>query len=189
MIVGLGNPGKRYAGTRHNVGFAVLDHLGRQLGLEIKKKKFGALLGEGVVGDKKLLLLKPMQYMNKSGQVVATAAGFYKLGRENVLVVTDDMALEPGRIRVRAKGSAGGHNGLGDIIARLGSEEFARLRVGIGGGGGMGADYVLSRPAGAEEALLADAIEKAAQAVVCWIEEGIDSAMNRFNAADKGKSD
>lgn len=189
MIAGLGNPGSRYGGTRHNVGFAVLDCVARQLEAEIKKKKFGGLFGECVFGDKKLLLLKPMQYMNNSGQVVATAAGFYRLGRENLLVLTDDMALEPGRIRIRAKGSAGGHNGLGDIIARLGSEEFARLRVGIGGGAGMGADYVLSRPPEAEAEVLCEAIERAAQAVLCWVEEGIDSAMNKFNAVDKAESD
>lgn len=185
MIVGLGNPGKRYTGTRHNVGFAVLDCLARQLGLDIKKKKFGALLGDGVLGDKKLMLLKPMQFMNNSGQVVATAAGFYRLDKESLLVVTDDIALEPGRIRIRAKGSAGGHNGLGDIIARLGGEEFARLRVGVGGSGAMaGADYVLSRPADTEKRLLDRAIERAAQAVICWVEKGIDSAMNEFNVAD-----
>lgn len=187
MIVGLGNPGRRYTGTRHNVGFAVLDCLTRRLGLEVKKKKFGALLGTGVLGDKRLLLLKPMRFMNNSGQVVATAAGFYRLNKEDVLVITDDMALEPGRIRIRTKGSAGGHNGLGDIIARLGSEEFARLRVGIGGiGGETGADYVLSRPAGAEKQLLSRAIERAAQAVVCWVEEGIEIAMNKFNIAGNG---
>jgi PTH1 family peptidyl-tRNA hydrolase len=187
MIVGLGNPGRRYSGTRHNVGFAVLDSLTRRLGVEVKKKKFGALLGDGVLGDKKVVLLKPMRFMNNSGQVVATAAGFYRVKKEDVLIIADDMALEPGRIRIRAKGSAGGHNGLGDIIARLGSEEFARLRVGIGGSGGeTGSDYVLSRPVGAEKQLLSEAIERAAQAVVCWVEEGIDSAMNKYNVAGNG---
>ena len=185
MIVGLGNPGKRYDGTRHNVGFAVLDSLSRQLGLDIKKKKFGALLGEGVVGDKRLLLLKPMQFMNNSGQVVSTATGFYRLDKESLLVVTDDMALEPGRIRIRAGGSAGGHNGLGDIVAKLGGEEFARLRVGIGGSRAKaGADYVLSRPSEAERRLLDRSVERAVQAVICWLEEGIDVAMNKFNMAD-----
>jgi peptidyl-tRNA hydrolase, PTH1 family len=187
MIVGLGNPGGRYSGTRHNVGFAVLDSLTRRLGVEVKKKKFGALLGDGVLGDKKVVLLKPMRFMNNSGQVVATAAGFYRVNKEDVLIIADDMALEPGRIRIRSKGSAGGHNGLGDIIARLGSEDFARLRVGIGGSGAdTGADYVLSRPAGAEKQLLNGAIERAAQAVVCWVEEGIDSAMNKYNVAGSG---
>ena len=186
LIVGLGNPGKRYVGTRHNVGFAVLDRLARRLEVDIKKKKFGGLVGDGVPGEKKLLLLKPMQFMNKSGHVVATAAGFYKLEKERLLVVTDDMALEPGRIRIRAKGSAGGHNGLADIIERLGTDEFARLRVGVGSSDkDAGADYVLDRPGPDEEEVLDQAIERAAEAVICWVEEGIDSAMNKFNVANK----
>jgi len=182
MIVGLGNPGAKYAGTRHNAGFDVVDGLARQLGVEVKKKKFGGLFCQCGLAEKTLILLKPQQYMNRSGQVVATAYGFYRLGLEDVIVVTDDMALEPGRIRIRAKGSSGGHNGLGDIIARLGSNEFARLRVGIGQNAEQdAANYVLGKPAKQERQLIAEAVEMAQQAVTCWVIEGAEAAMNKFN--------
>ena len=124
MIVGLGNPGKEYADTRHNVGFKVVDALASTLDVNVKKRKFGARFGEVDFEGEKLILLKPWTYINLSGSAIATAAGFYKLPLSELLVVTDDMALEPGVIRLRAKGSAGGHNGLKNIIARLGSEDF-----------------------------------------------------------------
>ncbi len=182
MIVGLGNPGAEYAGTRHNVGFDVVDSLARQLGIEAGKKKFGALFGQGELDGIGLMLVKPQRYMNRSGQVMATAAGFYKLGLENIVVVTDDLALEPGRIRFRTKGSSGSHNGLKDIIAKLGTEDFARLRVGIGQSVTEASeDYVLTKPSAEDRELIGQAVEKAAQAVICWIKEGADEAMNRFN--------
>ena len=132
LIVGLGNPGSKYDQTRHNVGFMVVDAFAERYGAKVRRKKFNALFEEISVEATKILLLKPQQYMNRSGHAVATAAGFYKLDPVDILVVTDDMALEVGRIRLRAKGSAGGHNGLKDIIARLGTQDFPRLRVGIG---------------------------------------------------------
>ncbi|MHC4226996.1 MAG: aminoacyl-tRNA hydrolase [Planctomycetota bacterium] len=182
MIVGLGNPGDKYVDTRHNTGFMVIDSLARALAIEVKKRKFGARFGSGEFADKKLILLKPWQFMNRSGQAVATAAGFYKLSVHDLLVVTDDMDLEPGRIRIRAKGSAGGHNGLADIAEKLGTNEFARCRVGIGRSGQQEAvDYVLDRPAGNQKPLLAEAIERAREAVFCWIEHGVETAMNEFN--------
>ena len=182
MIVGLGNPGREYAGTRHNAGFDVIDSLARQLGVDVKKKKFGGLFGQCALDDKAVMLLKPQRYMNCSGEVVATAKGFYKLAIEEIVVVTDDMALEPGRIRIRRKGSSGGHNGLEDIIARLGSDEFARLRIGIGQSAEQNAtDYVLRRPGDEEKELIGKAVEKASQAVICWVKEGVDAAMNKFN--------
>ena len=182
MIVGLGNPGAEYTGTRHNVGFDVVDSLARQLGIETGKKKFGALFGQGELDGIVLMLLKPQQYMNRSGQVVATATGFYKLGPGNIVVATDDLALEPGRIRFRTKGSSGGHNGLKDIIARLGTEDFARIRVGIGQSVREAAeDYVLAKPSAEDRELIGQAVEKAAQAVICWIKEGASEVMNRFN--------
>ena len=182
MIVGLGNPGPEYAGTRHNVGFEVIDGLAGRLDIKVKKKKFGALFGEGFFGDSKVILLKPQKYMNRSGQVAAVARGFYKLSVENIIVITDDMALEAGRVRIRLKGSSGGHNGLEDIIAKLGTNEFGHLRIGIGGSGEQIArDYVLSRPAEEDRKLIEEAIDRAQQAICCWIEQGVDTAMNKFN--------
>ncbi|MHC4323060.1 MAG: aminoacyl-tRNA hydrolase [Planctomycetota bacterium] len=183
MIVGLGNPGKEYADTRHNTGFKVIDSLAETIGINVRKRKFGARFESGEFADKKLILLKPWQFMNRSGQAVATAMGFFKLNIGELIVVTDDMDLEPGRIRVRAKGSAGGHNGLADIIEKLGKIEFARCRVGIGRSAGVDTvGYVLNKPAKDQQPLLATAIERARDAVLCWIEYGIETAMNKFNS-------
>lgn len=185
MVVGLGNPGDEYVNTRHNIGFEVIDAIAKKLNIEVKQRKFGARFGTDEFSDKKLILLKPWNYMNRSGQAVATAAGFYKLPLSDILVVTDDLALDPGRIRLRSKGSAGGHNGLADIIQKVGSNEFARCRVGIGTPSGeiqqSQVDYVLGRPTKQQRPLIAEAIEKAKDAVLCWIESNIDRAMNRFN--------
>jgi PTH1 family peptidyl-tRNA hydrolase len=182
MVVGLGNPGDEYVDTRHNVGFRVIDSLSEKVKIEVRRKRFGAVLGIGEFADRKLILMKPGQFMNCSGRPVAKAAGFYKLDIRDLLVVTDDMALEPGRIRVRAKGSAGGHNGLADIIEELGTTEFDRLRVGIGQSNKEDAvDFVLDSPTEAERMLLDEAIGRARDAVLCWIEYGIDKAMNGFN--------
>jgi len=182
MVVGLGNPGDRYRNTRHNMGFKVIDAIAAALNVDTGQRKFGARLGSGEFADKKLILLKPWQYMNRSGQAVATAAGFYKLEAADLLVVADDMDLEAGRIRIRARGSAGGHNGLADIIEKLGTDEFARCRIGIGRSEQQDAvDFVLDEPAKADRALLAEAVERAKDAVLCWVEHGIDKAMNMFN--------
>jgi len=186
IVVGLGNPGDEYIDTRHNMGFKVIDSLAKALEIEIRKRKFGARFGLGEFADKKLILLKPWRFMNRSGQAVATAVGFYKLNVGDLLVVTDDMDLEPGRMRIRAKGSAGGHNGLADIIDKLGTNEFARCRIGIGHSGEQDAvDYVLEKPTQAEEPLLAGAIERAREAVLCWIEYGTEKTMNKFNRFDE----
>ncbi len=189
MVVGLGNPGDEYADTRHNTGFKVIDALADKLGIEVKQRKFGARFGAGEFSGKKLILLKPWTYMNRSGQSVATAAGFYKLDLNDLLVVTDDLALEPGRIRLRAKGSAGGHNGLADIIEKLGTMDFARCRLGIGPAGDEvrqnQVEYVLGEPAETQKKLLAEAVEKAKNAVLCWVELGIDAAMNKFNSSNE----
>lgn len=185
IVVGLGNPGDEYVNTRHNMGFKVIDSLSKALEIDVKKRKFGARFGSGEYANKKLILLKPWQFMNRSGQAVATAMGFYKLSIGELLVITDDMNLEPGRIRIRAKGSAGGHNGLADIIEKLGTNGFARCRIGIGRGSGEDAvDHVLDKPAKEEEPLLAEAIERARKAVFCWIEYGVEKTMNEFNRFD-----
>lgn len=186
LIAGLGNPGQEFDGTRHNIGFEVIDKLADKFGAELNKGKFGAVFGQTVLEDKKLILLKPLKYMNNSGQVIATAAGFYKLGPLQILVITDDMALEPGTIRLRASGSAGGHNGLADIVEKLGTVDFPRLRIGIGEKGPVvGRDYVLSKPDAAERELLNKAVEQAVQAVICWVEQGIDATMTKFNRKNK----
>ncbi len=182
MVVGLGNPGDEYIDTRHNAGFRVIDLLSCALKTDVRKRKFGARFGEGEFADKKLILLKPWRFMNRSGQVVATAVGFYQLQLGDLLVVTDDLALPPGRIRIRAKGSAGGHNGLADIIEKLGTNEFGRLRIGIGQSSEEEAvDYVLDKSTEQEKPLLDEAIERAREAVLCWVEYGIEAAMNKFN--------
>jgi len=182
LIAGLGNPGKEYARTRHNVGFAVVDSLADELGIEVTAKKFGGLVGQGQYQDKKLIVVKPQQYMNCSGQVVASVLGFYKLAISDLMVVADDMALEPGVIRLRGQGSAGGHNGLADIIEKLGTDAFARLRVGIGKSAYPDArDYVLGEPSKEEKERIAGGIKKAHQALLCWLTDGLDKTMNRFN--------
>jgi peptidyl-tRNA hydrolase, PTH1 family len=193
MIVGLGNPGKTYVGTRHNAGFDVVDGLARKADVSVERKKFGALFGEALLDDTKLVLLKPQQYMNLSGQVVATAVGFYQLSLSDLIVVADDMALMPGLIRIRPGGSSGGHNGLRDIIAKLGTDQFARLRIGIGSDNGTEMrDFVLSKPGSQDAVLLKEGIHKAQEALECWIREGLSAAMNGYNvkngspdAADK----
>jgi PTH1 family peptidyl-tRNA hydrolase len=182
LIVGLGNPGPEYAETRHNLGFKVIEALENALSIEVNKRKFGARIGEGSHAGRRLILMKPWKFMNRSGEAVATAVGFYKLDLGDLIVVADDMALEVGRIRVRASGSAGGHNGLADIIEKLGSNAFARCRVGIGPAQIAGAvDYVLGRPQQQDKQRLNQAILTARDAVLCWVEFGIDKTMNEFN--------
>ena len=183
IVAGLGNPGDKYADTRHNTGFKVIDGLAEELQTDVKKRKFGARLGTAEFSDKKLILLKPWHYMNRSGQSVATVMGFYKAGLSDLLVVVDDMAIEPGRIRLRAKGSSGGHNGLADIIEKLGTEDFGRLRIGIGQSGKQDSvDFVLDKPSKADKQLLDAAIKKSQEAVLFWVEHGIEATMNEFNS-------
>lgn len=186
MIVGLGNPDKKYAETRHNVGFKVIDILGGVLGIEVNKNSFGGQLGKGEYAGSHVLLLKPMQYMNRSGQPVADAMGFYKIDINDVLVVLDDMWLEPGQIRLRAKGSAGGHNGLADVVEKLGTEDVPRLRVGIGQcRTGEAVGYVLSEPGPIEAEQVKQGIDRARDAAICWLSEGIDAAMTKHNRFDE----
>jgi PTH1 family peptidyl-tRNA hydrolase len=182
MVVGLGNPGRRYSGTRHNIGFAVIDTLAEHLGIKVRRRRLDSGVGEVSFAGKKLILLKPRRYMNRSGGPVAKVMRYYGLEPSDLLVVVDDMALEPGRLRIRAQGSSGGHHGLADIIDRLGTSEFCRLRVGIGHSGGQEAvDFVLGRPGSAEKAQLAESVVRAREAVLCWVEQGIRTAMDRFN--------
>ncbi len=182
LVVGLGNPGPEHVETRHNLGFKVIEALGDRLGIEVRQRKFGARIGEGPYAGKKVILMKPWKYMNRSGEPVARAVGFYKLDLGDLMVITDDRALEPGTIRIRAKGSAGGHNGLADIVERLGTNEFARCRVGIGQcPSALAVGYVLGPPEPEEKPLLNQAILRARDAVLCWLEFGLEKTMNEFN--------
>jgi PTH1 family peptidyl-tRNA hydrolase len=182
MIVGLGNPGKKYADTRHNVGFKAVDSLSDAVGIQIDKRSFGARLGKGEFAGGQVLLLKPWQYMNCSGRPVADAVAFYKLHLCDVLVVLDDMWLEPGQIRLRAKGTAGGHNGLTDVLEKLGTDNVPRLRIGIGQCPPDAAvDYVLGEPDKNDSALVNEGITRAKDAVLCWLQEGIQAAMTKHN--------
>jgi peptidyl-tRNA hydrolase, PTH1 family len=182
LVVGLGNPGPEYAETRHNLGFKVIEALGETLGIAVKQRKFNARIGEGRHADRKVILMKPWTFMNRSGGPVAAAVGFYKLDLRDLMVVVDDMALPTGALRVRAGGSAGGHNGLADIIEKLGTDEFARCRVGIGApSGDQAVGHVLGRPESEEKPLLNRAILRARDAMLCWLDAGVEKAMNEFN--------
>lgn len=183
LVAGLGNPGKHYEGTRHNVGFDAIDRLASPAA-EKPTKKFDALVTEAFRGDEKLVLLKPQTYMNLSGRSLKAAADFYKTATESILVVCDDMNLPPGTVRLRAGGSAGGQNGLKDIIRHFGTEAVPRLRIGVGRptGRGTDVDYVLSAPRGEEAERVALGVALAADAIETWAAEGIERAMNVFNA-------
>jgi PTH1 family peptidyl-tRNA hydrolase len=185
IVVGLGNPGIEYQRTRHNVGFDCIDRLARRVAdpTQTPKARFQALAVEGESGGEKVLLLKPMTYMNLSGNTVTEAMRFYKLDAGNdLLVLVDDIALPCGAIRLRAEGSAGGHNGLSDIEAKLGTARYARCRIGIDAPGRIPQrDYVLGRFREDQQPLVDEAIGLACEAAECWIARGITEAMNRFN--------
>lgn len=184
MIVGLGNPGTNYAKTRHNVGFRTADLLAKQLGVKIDRVKCKGLTCLTQLAGCKVLLVKPQTYMNNSGQCVLWASEYYKIPPERILVISDDISLPVGKIRVRAEGSAGGHNGLKSIIADLKSQNFPRIKIGVGEKPHPDydlADWVLSNFTAEEEKLLAPALENAAGAVEEILKNGTVSAANRFN--------
>ncbi|HEX9413344.1 MAG TPA: aminoacyl-tRNA hydrolase [Ktedonobacterales bacterium] len=187
LVVGLGNPGMRYAHTRHNVGFDTLDVLARREGWEWAGRRSRAVLAEGTLGGEKVLLAKPQTYMNDSGLAVGELVRFYKLELPNLLVVCDDLDLPLGRVRLRARGAAGGQHGLESIIQHLaGSTGFPRLRIGVGRpreGRSENVDFLLSRPTRDERLTLDEACERAADVIVTHVCDGIEVAMNRFNAA------
>lgn len=182
-VIGLGNPGPGYEKTRHNAGFWVIDALSEKLGLRLRRKEADALVGTGAWRGEQLLLAKPQTFMNESGRAVRALAARYRLLPQEILVVYDDLALEPGVLRMRASGSAGGHNGVRSVINYLGTQEFPRLRVGIGAvpEGTTGADYVLSEPSSQEWPHLSAAVEAGALAALEWATQGVDRAMARFN--------
>ncbi|NPA90182.1 MAG: aminoacyl-tRNA hydrolase [Chloroflexi bacterium] len=184
IIFGLGNPGRKYERTRHNIGFQVLDILAERWGRTFAPHKFRALAAQTRIGDEPVLLVKPLTYMNLSGEAVGPIVRFYKVPLEHILVVYDDMDLPLGTLRLRAKGGSGGHKGIRSIIQHLHSEAFPRLRVGIGRPPGRmdPADFVLSPFTPEEEETMALVREKAADAVELWLREGTEKAMNRVNA-------
>jgi len=184
LIVGLGNPGKDYARTRHNCGFRAIDILAQQLGCKIDKSKFQGLYGQVTRDGKKLFLLKPQTYMNLSGKSVLQLSAYYNIPPQRIIVMFDDISLVPGRLRVRAEGSAGGHNGIKSIIAELGSQDFPRVKIGVGAKPHAEqdlADWVLSTFPASEEKLLVPALERAGDAALCIIDFGISDAANRYN--------
>jgi len=184
LVVFLGNPGEQYRDTRHNVGFLTAEVLARAEGFEIKRAKFSALTEITTLSDQRVMLLLPQTYMNRSGDAVYMASRSYKIPPERILVVTDDTALVPGRIRVRRRGSAGGHNGLKSIIMRLNSEDFPRIRIGVGLPPHPEydlADWVLGKPRGQELEAVQSGIEEAARAVRRVISDGVEAAMGEFN--------
>ncbi|MDO4283733.1 MAG: aminoacyl-tRNA hydrolase [Eubacteriales bacterium] len=189
IIAGLGNPGQKYEGTRHNIGFAVIDELADEYGIGNPSKFGKSLAAKGMIGANKVLLMKPLTYMNLSGEAVREAVDFYKADPESqLIVISDDIDLPQGQLRVRGKGSAGGHNGLKNIIQHLGTDAFCRVRVGVGAKPDPDydlADYVLGRFRGSEQKIMEESVQRAAQAVRSLMEEGVDAAMNRYNARVK----
>lgn len=184
LVVGLGNPGPKYEWTRHNMGFLVVDELAERESIPVQKLKYKALTNTALIGGQSVLLMKPVTYMNLSGEAVGQAARFYKIPPERVLVISDDVALPQGKLRVRRSGSAGGHNGLKNIIAHLGTDQFPRIKVGVGGkphpDSDM-ADWVLGKFTGQDKKVMENAISRAADAVACLLEKGVDQAMAKFN--------
>jgi PTH1 family peptidyl-tRNA hydrolase len=189
LIAGLGNPGPRYKGTRHNVGFALLDEIGRRHALTFESSPSEAVVAKW--RDRGTLLVKPLTFMNLSGQAVGEIARYFRIGPADVLVVVDDVHLPLGRLRVRARGSAGGHNGLKSIEAHLGTDEYPRLRIGVGreSGGSQMSDHVLARFDPHERGVIDEIIGKAADAVETFLAEGIDVVMNRYNRKDDQKKE
>ena len=184
IVVGLGNPGPKYDWTRHNVGFLVVDELADRANIPVQRVKYKALTNTTKLGGKSVLLMKPVTYMNLSGEAVGQAARFYKVPPERVLVISDDVSLPQGKLRIRRSGSAGGHNGLKNIIAHLGTDQFPRVKVGVGNKPRPDSDmaaWVLGKFTGPDRAAMAAAVKKAADAVTCLIEQGADKAMAQFN--------
>jgi len=186
LIVGLGNPGKEYEKTRHNAGFRALDILAQKLGCKVDKGKFQGLYGQVNYSGRKLLLLKPQTYMNLSGRSVLQLSAYFHVPPQRIIVLFDDISLEPGRLRIRADGSAGGHNGIKSIIDQVGSQDFPRVKIGVGAKAHPEqdlADWVLSTFSSLEEKALQSALERAAEAALCIIEKGVPEAANRYNGS------
>jgi PTH1 family peptidyl-tRNA hydrolase len=190
VVVGLGNPGGRYAGTRHNVGFDVVDQFALAPGTGRFQSRFQSQVAEAFEDPCKVLLVKPETFMNLSGRSVRQVLDFYQLPPETLLVVCDDINLPLGKLRVRARGTHGGHNGLRDIQNHLGTTDYARLRVGVGAPPeDQAVDHVLGRFRPAERPVIEDAVSRAVQAVAVWVRQGVEACMNRYNADAKAEQD
>lgn len=184
LIVGLGNPGSQYAATRHNCGFRALDILAQKLDCKVDKAKFQGLYGQATYKGRKLFLLKPQTYMNLSGRSVLQLSAYFSIPPQRIIVLFDDISLAPGRLRVRADGSAGGHNGIKSVISELGSQEFPRVKIGVGERADTErdlADWVLSSFSASEQKTIAGALEHAGDAALCIVEKGVQESANRYN--------
>lgn len=185
IIAGLGNPTSKYEKTRHNVGFDVIDALADKYSIKVENAKHKALCGTGIIEGEKVLLMKPQTFMNLSGEAIVDALNFYKCdAATNLIVIYDDISMEPGRLRLRKKGSAGGHNGIKNIIAHLGSENFPRIKVGVGAkpDGWDLADYVLSRFSPSDRKMIDESIERSVDAITTIIGDNFEKAMNLYNS-------
>lgn len=188
LIAGLGNPEKKYEATRHNIGFETIDLLSHKLGIGITKLKHKALYGEGFIGGEKVIVAKPQTYMNLSGESIRDMAAFYKIPTENIIIVCDDINLDVGRIRIRPKGSDGGHNGLKSIIYQLADDSFVRIRMGVGSPEGKNynlANYVLGKFSKEEIEVLTKTANNVTDAIECIIKQDVATAMNRYNGVTK----
>ena len=187
LIAGLGNPGREYDKTRHNVGFTAIDYLAYSEGIKISKIKFKGIYGDGLIGGEKCVLLKPQTYMNLSGESVREAAEYFKIEPNKIIIVYDDVDIEPGRVRIRPKGSAGGHNGMKSIIYQLSSDDFPRVRFGVGKAEHSMVDHVLGRFSEEDGVKVSDAIRLLPDIVKCIIKNGVQDAMNKYNGNNENK--
>lgn len=186
IIAGLGNPGKKYENTRHNMGFLVIDRLASKNDIKVNKLKHRALVGDGFISGQKVLLVKPQTYMNLSGESLGEVLRYYHAEPQNLIVIYDDFDLAAGTLRIRKKGSAGSHNGMKSVIEQVGSQDFPRVRVGIGESGGLDwKDFVLGKVTGGQQQLFSEAASQAADSIMCILEKGIDKAMNEYNKKAK----
>ena len=187
LIVGLGNPGKEYDGTRHNIGFAAVDYIADKYNIELNRIKFKGIFGEGLINGKKVILLKPTTYMNLSGESIREVVNFYKISNEEVIVIYDDISLEVGRLRIREKGSHGGHNGIKSIIANLGTDVFPRVKIGVGAPKGNLVSHVLGKFSDDEVEILRETIKASSDAVSIMISKDTKEAINKLNGFNAGK--
>ena len=187
LVVGLGNPGKEYEGTRHNIGFEAIDYLSDKYNIELNREKFKGVFGEGFIKGKKVILLKPTTYMNLSGESIREVVNFYKISNEEIIVIYDDISLEVGRIRIREKGSHGGHNGIKSIIANLGTDVFPRVKIGVGAPKGNLVSHVLGKFSDEEVEILRESIKASSDATSIIISNNTKEAMNKLNGFNAGK--